>query len=209
MHKTKQKWPRATALAVAEEICNALKPVTEWLIVAGSLRRGKQEVGDAEIVFIPKLAEKVKEQAGLFGTFEQIEFDDLAERRIQELLDGGTLAKRPSKIGVFTWGPENKLAIHVPTGMPVDLFATTADKKFNALVIRTGSAEMNRKLAISANKIGRSLNANGDGVTVTHTVQADGCLVELPKDQQTKIRSVSERHVFELVGIPYLEPEDR
>ena len=51
----KQKFPRAAALAVAKELCDALKPLAEKLIVAGSLRRRKQEVGDVEIVFVPKI----------------------------------------------------------------------------------------------------------------------------------------------------------
>ena len=50
----KVTFPRAVAIQVARELCEALKPHCERLIVAGSLRRGKQEVGDVEILYIPK-----------------------------------------------------------------------------------------------------------------------------------------------------------
>jgi len=50
----KVKYPRMAALSVAKELCDLLKPVTQRLIVAGSLRRRKEQVGDVEIVFIPK-----------------------------------------------------------------------------------------------------------------------------------------------------------
>ena len=51
----KTRFPRAAAIAVARELCEALKPHCERLIVAGSLRRMKQQVGDVEIVYIPKI----------------------------------------------------------------------------------------------------------------------------------------------------------
>lgn len=39
---------------VAAELCAALKPVCERLILAGSLRRRKPTVGDVEILYIGK-----------------------------------------------------------------------------------------------------------------------------------------------------------
>jgi len=50
----KPKHPRADALVVAREMCAELRPVTERLIVAGSLRRRKELVGDVEILYVPK-----------------------------------------------------------------------------------------------------------------------------------------------------------
>ena len=190
----KPKFPRADALRVAKELCDALEGTVEKLIIAGSLRRRKQFVGDVEVLFVPRLVEKKKEQAGLFGDFEQVEYESLAERKIEALLASGVIVKRPSKIGVFTWGKDNKLAVHAKSGIPVDFFATSLEKWFVSLVIRTGSAETNLKLTTGANKLGGTLHAYGTGVT-----HSDG----------THTKATSEQHVFDLCGVPYAEPKDR
>lgn len=40
------RWPRGMALAVARELCERMAPACERLVVAGSLRRKAQRVGD-------------------------------------------------------------------------------------------------------------------------------------------------------------------
>jgi hypothetical protein len=57
------------------------------------------------------------------------------------------LTKRKNKNGVTTWGTLNKLATHATSGIGVDLFATTHDRWFVSLVVRTGSKETNLSLA--------------------------------------------------------------
>ena len=44
-------------MAVAAELCRGLKSATARMVVAGSLRRGKAEVGDIEILYIPEIVE--------------------------------------------------------------------------------------------------------------------------------------------------------
>jgi len=80
--------------------------------------------------------------------------------RLIGTVDAG--AGRRSDSGVADWlgeqaskyqrlvhlGPLNKLAVYVGSGIPVDLFATTEECWFNALVCRTGSAETNVKIAV-------------------------------------------------------------
>lgn len=51
----KIKFPRAVAMDVARELTRAVQPLCDRLIFAGSLRRGKAEVGDIELVHIPKI----------------------------------------------------------------------------------------------------------------------------------------------------------
>lgn len=87
---SKPKYPRADAINVAREIVKAIEGDVEKLIIAGSLRRGKQFVGDVEVLYIPKLREKVKEQAGLFGDFEQVEYENLTDLKLEKLLADGT-----------------------------------------------------------------------------------------------------------------------
>jgi len=49
----KRKFPRKLALDVVREILPHFRPATVQLIIAGSLRRGKEQVGDIEIVYVP------------------------------------------------------------------------------------------------------------------------------------------------------------
>lgn len=183
----KKKYPREQAIAVAIELQNQLAPYCERIEIAGSLRRGKSHVGDVELLFIPRLESRQQD----FFTSAPV---DLAAEKIGHLLADGILAKRPSVTGVFTWGTNNKLAIHLPTGVPVDLFSTTVEKWWVSLVIRTGSKDTNLRLTTGAQKQNATLNAYGSGVT-----WSDG----------TQTNATSERHVFELCRVPYLEPEDR
>lgn len=187
----KKRWPRAQALDVARELCAALKPVCERLIVAGSLRRMKEDVGDVEILFVPRFEQRMVDM------FESGQFN-LAEEVIQRLLDGGVLAKRPSATGGFAWGEKNKLALH-RGGMPVDLFTATTGNWWNYLVCRTGPADSNTRIAMAAQAKGWKWNPYGVGFS------RGGALAG---DHETHVVT-SEEDVFTFVGLPFLEPKDR
>lgn len=182
----KPQYPREQAIEVARGLCELLKPVTARLVVAGSLRRNKATVGDVELLFVPAFADRQ------FDMFTTVPFD-LASEAIGNLLNNGTLTKRPNKEGHFTWGEKNKLAVH-RSGVPVDLFSTTEENWWVSLVIRTGGKATNLKLTTGAQSRGMRLNAYGSGFTL--------------QNQQSLV-CTSEREVFEIAGVPYAEPEDR
>ncbi len=188
----KTRFPRAAALTVAKELCDALKPVTTRLIVAGSLRRRKAEVGDVEILFVPVVAQY---KTGLFS--EDTKSVSLVDECLAGMLKAGVLAKRPNRTGGFAWGEKNKLALHVASGIPVDLFAATDENWFNYIVCRTGPGESNIRIAAAAQKIGWQWNPYGAGFS-----RPNG----LGREER---RVTSEREVFEFVGLPYLEPWER
>lgn len=183
----KFKWPRAAALDVARELCARLKPHCEQLIVAGSLRRRKLEVGDVEILYVSRMEERPLD---MFST----QSVSLADEEITRMLSDGTLTKRPSAIGSTAWGSQNKLAIH-RTGMPVDLFRSVPESWFNYLVCRTGPADSNTRIATEAKLRGYRWNPYGIG----YTKLADGTV--FPMD--------SEAAVFQFVGLPHQEPWER
>lgn len=185
----KPKFPRAAALAVARELVAPLRAITEpnRLICAGSLRRRKDRVGDVELLYIPRL---VSEPDGLFDT-RQV---SLVDHLLDELVRAGVLAKRLNTLGSEIWGEKNKLAVHVASGIPVDFFAASEANWFNYLVCRTGSAENNVRIASAAKAKGWQWNPYGAGFT----------------DQSGTVVPVrSEREVFDLVGLDYLEPWER
>lgn len=181
---TKTKFPRKTALAVARELVEVLEPYTERLIVAGSLRRRLPEVGDVEIVFVPKMVES---RVDLFKRGQA----QATDQPLAKLLREGVLTKRPKKDGTLTWGDKNKLALHVKSGIPVDLFAATEATWFSTLICRTGSAKHNIAVASAAQKLGLKWHPYGEGFT-----DGDGKVIRL----------TSEPHLFEILGWKWAEP---
>ncbi len=182
----KPKWPLAEALIVAETLMRVLEHRAERVIIAGSIRRRKEMVGDIELLYIPR--------------YENCQLDLLSEGQvnvtdecIDELIACGQLAKRTNAKGSEVWGAKNKLAVHVPTGIPVDLFATDADSWWNYLVCRTGPAESNMRIAQAARQRGWTWNPYQDGFTTPNGY----------------IHCGTERYVFEAVGLPYREPWER
>jgi DNA polymerase/3'-5' exonuclease PolX len=185
----KKRYPLAEARKTAERLLKMLAPVCERIEIAGSIRRQKPEVGDIELLLIPR-AEMVPD-----GLFDQKRID-LADVRIEQLLKRGVLEKRLNTAGFPTWGKQNKLAIDVFSGIPADIFATTIEGWFRSIVIRTGPKELNIALIQSAAKRGVRVHAYGDC----------GC-----EDMRTgkAIPVNSEREFFEICGMPYLEPHER
>ena len=186
----KKRWPAATGLAVGNALLERLTPLCqpECCCIAGSLRRKKASVGDVEILYVPKTG--LMQKSGEMFESET----SLPDDAINKLVRGGKLARRLNVDGHVVWGNLNKLAVHVATGLPVDFFATTWDNWFVSLVIRTGPKDFNIALIESAKKHELQLHAYG-----TFSRIGTG----------ERIFPRSEREVFELAGMPWLEPERR
>ncbi len=83
------------------------------------------------------------------------------------------------------WGEKNKLAVHVASGVPVDLFAATEANWFNYLVCRTGPGESNIAIASAAKAMGWQWHPYGTGFSRPVGLGTEGRAV------------ASEREVFE------------
>jgi DNA polymerase/3'-5' exonuclease PolX len=175
-------------MKVAAELCAALKPVCDRIIVAGSLRRRKATVGDVEILYIGK-TEARQDPADMFATITV----NLADEAIAALEKSGTLERRKNVNGSQMYGPKNKLMRHCATGLPVDLFAATPENWWNYLVCRTGPADSNTRICMAAQERGWKWNPYGAGFSRNGEVRA----------------MESEAAVFEFVGLPYEQPEAR
>ena len=183
---SKPRYPLAEAKAIASELEALLAPCCERIIIAGSIRRGKATVGDIELLYIPRTAER---QLDMFARHTVSLVDEL----LDSLVFSGVLCRRLSVKGTPAWGAKNKLAAHVNTGIPVDFFATTERDWHNALVCRTGPTECTMRIATEARSRGWQWHAYGAGFS-----------------RPAEHRDVtSERAVFEFVGLPYREPQDR
>lgn len=182
----KIRFPHAMAIEVAGEIVTALTPFCERIMICGSLRRLKPEVGDIEICFVPQLGIDMD----LLG---KALVYNLADNRISKMVRCGIIKPRHNLRGSETWGPKNKLAIHVASGIPVDFFATTEESWWMTVVIRTGPKESNLKLIERASRRGLKLHAYG-------------VYTRIPGGE--KVIPESEDEVFELAGMSYEEPQD-
>jgi len=204
----KPRYPRAQALAVTREILSYLQPLCERLIIAGSLRRRKESVGDVEILYIPKFKTVPSlQQADLLSGPPEPQHFNLSDATIaglagwyknkkgeREQAADYIIQPRRTSAGSWTWGPKNKLARHVASGIPIDFFSATEANWFNLLVGRTGSADNNVRLASAAQKKGWQWNPYGVGFT----------------DQEgNPVPVTSEQDVYRLAGLPYLEPWQR
>ena len=171
--KPDTRYPLALARSVAQEVAALLRPGCARIDVAGSIRRQKPDIGDCELLVIP----------APWGVFEYF---------LSSAMDRGILTKRLNKNGHETFGRLNKLMVHVPSGIGIDLFSTTPENWGMALVVRTGPSEWNIAMMAAFQRLGTPAHAYG-GVTV------NGTEVECPTEQR----------VFDLLGIPYLQPGER
>lgn len=185
----KARFPHAVALGIAEELVAGLAPFCERIVIAGSLRRGKPEVGDAEILFVPRFEARMAS-----GDMFASESVNLADEQLGRWLADGTLSRRPSETGVFSWGKLNKLARH-RSGLGVDFFTEPSPADWwRSLVIRTGPKELNIRLIESAALRGLRVHAYSQGITDARGVA---------------VLCGSEREFFSLCGMPWLEPGER
>lgn len=149
---------------IGERVLDEISHLIEKGEIAGSIRREKPEVGDIDLVVLPK-----KE----FMTLDNLK----------------SVLKKQGTIEV-----EGDKVIRVNKGdVKLDFYIANENNYEVLLLIRTGSKEHNRNLAIEALKQGKKLNF------------AEGLI-----DIKTKsIISDTERGIFEALNLKYKEPEER
>ncbi len=135
------------ARAIAEELKTLLESACQRIEIAGSIRRRKPEVGDIELLVIPKYVNGV----------------DQLEREVGALVVQRVLGFRRNSRGRRVFGPKNKLMAHLSSGIGVDIFSTDFECWPVALVVRTGGVETNRRIAMAAIRKGWHLKAYGRG----------------------------------------------
>lgn len=125
MSKSKISWNEAAG--IARDLLAHLTPACERVLVAGSLRRRKPEIGDIEIVARPVM----RPVLDMFGDAisEESALDDALARL------GVALTKNGERYKQFTFG-----------GQQVDLFIATAETWGCVATIRTGSSDFSRWL---------------------------------------------------------------
>lgn len=187
--------PLVDAWLTAQLLLAALAPGCERIEIAGSIRRRRPDVGDIELVAIPRL--RIEPAPGsLFDGPGTVEIDELAER-IDALRGHGILVAaedHPAR------GQRYAKLRHVASGLQVDLFSVRPPAQWGVIfLIRTGPAAYSQWLVTEARRrgfhvTGGALHRGGMGC---NTEPCD--VVETPEEQD----------VFAALGMGYVRPEHR
>lgn len=182
---TGPRFPLAQAKACAQRVVTELAPGCSQILVAGSIRRGRPDVGDIEIVAVPRI---VQAPDRFFETASALD-GLIADSPLLERLSGG---ERYVKLR------------HRGNEMQVDLFVTTQEQFGLILLIRTGPADYSQWLVTELRRHG--MHSGGGSLRKglrDHSTPAESvCTCEA-------IPTPEERDVYTALGLPYVEPQDR
>lgn len=203
MSEEKHRVPLAHAEELAHEVVGLLSASCERIAIAGSIRRRRPDVGDIEIVCVPRIETQTR-VVDLFGT-EETEELDLLNARCVGLLPDGTLDNRLDKNGRVAFGAKYKRLLY--QGFPLDVFSTTPDQWGVIFLLRTGPAEFNQQLVLK--------RSQGGWLTRGYFFK-DGRLWKLPAPYDAELAEFArpvptfeEEDVFAALGYAYVPPEER
>ncbi len=159
------------------------------VMIVGSVRRAKADVGDIEILYTPKFGPG---QPDLFG--DGPDMVNLAFERLSELRSAGALILRLDKDDRSAFGERYQRVTW--RGCRFDLFACFAPAHWGVLqLIRTGPAEFSHRM----------VTPKPYGFLPMGMQVKDGQLV----DRGTVLDVPDEEAWFRHVGMDYIEPRDR
>jgi DNA polymerase/3'-5' exonuclease PolX len=171
----------AEAQAIAEGVRAALLPHCERCEIGGSIRRQRPEVGDVEIIAIPRTLHVATD---LFGG------------KTLPVLDPG-FAEVVGRWKHIKGSAHGRYTQRELPGIVLDLFICDARNWGLIFAIRTGSADwVRQRLACAWVRAGYK---SQEGRLRVRTVRGLACVQETP----------DERGLFALIGLPWTEPQDR
>jgi DNA polymerase (family X) len=165
---------------LAEKVCLVLQPLCDEIEVAGSVRRGKSEVGDVDIVALPKAVDLPGGLCGVVKVDPSTVWKNLIPKALVK--SGLKLEVSGKELHRFSF----------PSGLQVDVYRARPETWGVILLIRTGSKEHNVKLCTLARSKGLMLSAS-QGVIENHNIVA--CRTE--------------EGIFSALGLKFVEPKDR
>lgn len=175
------------AQLIAADALAALSPHCERIEIAGSIRRRKADVGDIEIVCIPKGSVQTKKKGKIN-----------AEKVFVPTMGYIEAVNQWQKMKGDAWGKYTQRLVkgeneNGPWCIKLDIFTANKDNWGLIFAIRTGSADYSHKVL-----------ANGWTRKGCHGVKG---MLQGPNGKPIHI--YEEQDLFDLIGIPYAEPIDR
>jgi DNA polymerase/3'-5' exonuclease PolX len=189
MTDDKARIPLEQALTLALEVVGMLGDCTERIAIGGSIRRGKAEIGDIEIVAKPRYVGK----------------RNLLDERMNRLRDQQTFALRMNKNGHnIAWGDRYKAAWF--KGFALDVFIVLNDRQWGpTMVIRTGPGDANGALVTAKGAINKAFDVTGvcpQGIKFEHGAlwgEGGAPFLDTPEEED----------VFAALGMAWLPPHLR
>jgi DNA polymerase (family 10) len=170
MSKVETRFPLSAAKAWAHQAVQRIEQYSPRIEIAGSIRRRCDDIGDIDLVLL-----------------DSTEHNPWQHSAIAQAL--GELGYMPTKDG-------DKIASFTRAGAAsLDLYYATPETWGITLLVRTGSAAHNIKLA-----------QHGNRLTPARRLMVSRGIVDTA---DRVVASASELDVFAKLGLKYVEPEDR
>jgi len=190
------------ATAIAGDLLERLYPHCDKLAIAGSVRRGKPDVGDIEIVCQPK-----KIAVGQVDIFAGVGAEVVHPDFINTVYAFGQ-REIGAAVGRY-------MRILLPQGIKLDLFMPQPDDFWRIMAIRTGSSEYSSKvLATAWKKLGwcgvspHGLRRIQDCEEIKHEGKASTWKLVNPDGERPPVWQ-SEEDLFAWLQVPWIEPKYR
>jgi len=178
------------ARRIGMEVIEMLAPRCERVMVAGSVRRGKAQPKDIELVLIPAMVER---RVDLFTTEQVYSLDEVV---LPELVEGRLVLDTE----VRRDGPRYKRLIHVRTGAVVEVFAARPETWGYILALRTGPAEFMHKVVTA-----RAY----DGAMPPGRCAKSGWMWQYSGGRMRELPTPTEEDFFREVGLPCWPASER
>ena len=178
-----------TAEVIARDLVLMLLDAAHHVSVAGSIRRGKPDVGDIELVAVP-IIDTVPD-----GMFDTADRNRLTER-IVLLIERRILASHPTDP---KRGERYSKLLHRDSGLQVDLFSARPETFGIVYLIRTGPADYSQRFVTDLRR--RALHVKG-GELHRGSLGCGSSPCEF-------VPTPTERDVYDAAGWPYIRPEHR
>lgn len=184
MSDSSQRWSAADVLPWVYVFARHLAPGCERVVVAGSLRRKKAEVGDVELVVLPRRdVDLYGEPAETYSALDHLIRQWVERGHVRLTVDG----PRQKRLEVTTAWP----------GLKVELYIADWRNFGGTLAIRTGSAEFSKAL-VTPQPFG----------LMPEWLRQEGGYLRSGSDG-TIIPCQTEQDYFTRLGVQWVEPEHR
>ena len=176
---------------IAQAVIHDLGDKCERIEVAGSLRHKTRDVGDVEIVCVPKVdfpqaalpgigAEKGPKITPLYDAIERSDW----------------IVQRFDEKGMTKMGKRYRSLKDKCTGVPIDLYIVLPPAQWGVIMtIRTGSADFSHELLKVARRRGYRCE--------------DGRLLDVRRQQGAPVQTQEESDFFKMIGVKWVDPEER
>lgn len=205
----KHAMPLCVGLELARAVCFELSPYCSRVAIAGSVRRGRPIVGDVELVCVPKPGRPTQGQVGMFDSeLHAAPVDDELTAYLRDRVRDPTSpwALRPNANGITSFGRVNKFLTYGDG--PVDIFTAYPSTFGMLFFVRTGDAEWVVRAMAEFKRQSRRAHPYG-GVEVDLDGDVTAEVLDPARWAPAEILCPTEETVFELLGWPFVEPEDR